>query len=635
LTLLLLFSFFSIWIIAGNQDHEPDWRLSLIQAGIVWGGLVVLGTELLSAFGLLNRLFLAIYWLIPISVGVVWIWIRLGSGKVLRLPIVYHYHSKLGSLLDMVVILILIITAVVAFTSPPNSLEALVTRMSRVSHWQQNQSLAHFATGNEAQNFLSPGADFIFLQLRVLAGHDRWVNLAAWLGFAGSIAAAASLANILGASINGQRLAAIFTATLPGAIVHATGATNVTLASFWVLSAVLMALIYIEKTSNTFTLILTGIAAGLAVLTQATSFVFLLPLGFYLLVVILRRNGAAKLVISAVIIFLMMGVTNAGVIHRNQRTYQMGFTPVALTGQLNEIHGWQVAISNIARQTIMRTNYPLSVIGERQEELMSNLHDLLEFDSSDARSTVEPGLSASIGRTSEAASGNQFHALLVIIGIIVLTILALSGKVGHRLLVYTGLTLISFLLFVYLLKWDPNNASQLLTLFILLSPVLGLLFSKINKNIYEVLAAVLLLVFALPFILQTQERPIIPDRSKTSPFSIFNTRTEALYFVNSPHFYKDYLAITDMIQQNQLQKIGLNLGSTSAEYPFWVFLGAPESRVLINWVETSTPSSKYLDQRFQPEVIICDICTDIDIESYTQEYEMISFDHFDVFILDE
>ncbi len=635
MTLLLLFSFISIWIIAGNQDHEPDWRLSLIQAGIVWGGLVVLGTEFLSAIGLLNRLFLAIYWLIPISVGAVWIWIRLRSGKVLRLPIVYHYHSKLGTLLDMIVILILIITAVVAFTSPPNSHEALVTRMSRVALWQQNESLAHFATGNEAQNFLSPGADFIFLQLRVLAGHDRWVNLAAWLGFAGSIAAAASLANLLGASINGQRLAAIFTATLPGAIVHATGATNVTLASFWVLSSVLMALIYVEKNDNTYILILAGIAAGLAILTEAASFVILLPFGFYLLVVIFRRKGAGKLAISAVIIFLMMGVTNVGVIYRNQRTYQMGFSPVSLTGQLNETHSWQVALSNIARQTIMHTNTPYSDMGEWQEDIKSDVHNFIGFDSSDPRTTVETGMFAPTGPKSEAASGSPLHALLVIFGMIVLATMALSGKIGHHLIIYTGLILLSFLLLIYLLKWDPNNSSQLLPLFFLFSPVFGLLLSKMNKDIYEVLVAAILLGFALPFILQTQERPVIPDKTQTTPVSIFKSSREALFFVSIPHLYKEYLVITDMIQQNQLQKIGLNLGSTSAEYPFWALLNAPESGVLINWVETSAPSSKYIDQGFQPEAIICESCTEADIKKYTQIYEMISFDHFDVFIMDE
>ena len=635
MTLLLLFSFISIWLIAGNQDHEPDWRMSLIQAGIVWGSLVVLGTEFLSAFGLLNRLFLAVYWSIPIIFGSVWVWLRLRSGKVLRLPIVYHYHNKLGTLLDMVVILILIITAVVAFTSPPNSHEALVTRMSRVAQWEQNERVAHFATGNEAQNSLSPGAEFIFLQLRVLAGDDRWVNLAAWLGFAGSIAAAASLAELLGASINGQRLAAIFAATLPVAIVHATSATNVTLASFWVLSAVLMALIYLEKTNKTYTLIMTGVASGLAVLTYAASFVFLLPFSFYLLVVIYRRNGAAKLAMSAAIILIMMGITNAGVIYRNQRTYKLGFSPVALSGHLNESHNWRVALSNIARHTVMHTKVPISVVGEWQDKIKSDLHDFIGLDIIDPRTTVESGVSFPTGSTSEATSGNLLHSLTVIIGIIILAIMALSGKIGHRLIIYTGLNLISFLLLVYLLKWDPNNSGQLLPLFFLFMPVLGLLLSKINKDIYEVLAAALLLVSALPFLLQTQERPIIPTKHHPTPVSIFKSSRELLYFVNFPHLYPDYVAITNLIQQNQDQKIGLNLGSTSAEYPFWVLLGAPGSGYLINWVDTSTPSSKYLDQGFHPEVIICELCTESVIESYSQNYEKVSFDLFDVFILDE
>ena len=155
---LLFISFFSIWIIIGNTEREPNWRLALVQAAIIWGGFMVLGTEILSWFDSINRISLGLMWAIPILFSFIWTLLWLKRGKVLRLPIVYHRDSWVGTILDILVILILVITAVIAFVSPPNSNDALISDMTRVAHWTQNQSLAHYPTEIESQNSHSPGA---------------------------------------------------------------------------------------------------------------------------------------------------------------------------------------------------------------------------------------------------------------------------------------------------------------------------------------------------------------------------------------------------------------------------------------------------------------------------------------------
>ena len=71
--------------------------------------------------------------------------------------------------------------------------------MSRVAHWAQNQSLDHFATEIESQNYGAPGAEIIQLNLFVFTGSDQTANMVAWVAYVGAIAAAASLADVLGA----------------------------------------------------------------------------------------------------------------------------------------------------------------------------------------------------------------------------------------------------------------------------------------------------------------------------------------------------------------------------------------------------------------------------------------------------
>jgi hypothetical protein len=265
---LIFFAFLSIWIIVGNLEREPNWRLALIQAGIIWASYLTVGTEVLSLFSAVTRVGLLSLWLLPVVGGILWVWSWLKQGKVLRLPIIYRYRSWVGTILDVLVLLILLTSLVVAVVAPPNSNGGLVFRMSRVAHWAQNKQLSHYPTGIEIQNSYSPGAEIIILNVYVLDGGDRFANLAAWLGFAGCVLAAASIARVLGADVNGQRMASIFAATLPVAIVQATSAMNDTLVSFWIVSSVLMLLLYSRKSQKSIHLILTSLSAALAILTK-------------------------------------------------------------------------------------------------------------------------------------------------------------------------------------------------------------------------------------------------------------------------------------------------------------------------------------------------------------------------------
>ena len=76
---LVILSFTSIWIIVGNSEREPKWRMALIEAAIIWAAYMIICTEVLSLFHAINRLALGIVWSIPILVGIAWVWLRLSQ----------------------------------------------------------------------------------------------------------------------------------------------------------------------------------------------------------------------------------------------------------------------------------------------------------------------------------------------------------------------------------------------------------------------------------------------------------------------------------------------------------------------------------------------------------------------------
>jgi len=77
------------------------------------------------------------------------------------------------------VVLVLTVTATVAWLSPPQTWDSLVYHMSRVAHWAQNRSVWHYATGIDRQGSMSPGAEVITLNFYVLSAGDRLATLPA------------------------------------------------------------------------------------------------------------------------------------------------------------------------------------------------------------------------------------------------------------------------------------------------------------------------------------------------------------------------------------------------------------------------------------------------------------------------
>jgi len=629
---LMILSFLSFWIIVGNGEREPDWRFALIQTVIFWGSYLVLGTELLSLFSMLNRLWLGILWSLPILAGILWIIIWLNQGKILRLPVVYHRDSWIGFVLDMMVILILVITALVAFVAPPNSSTAMVTRMSRVAHWEQNQSLAHYATGIESQNSNTSGAEQIALNFYVLGGDDKAVNFVAWIGFAGSVAAAASLAKVFGAGQNGQRMAAIFSATLPGAITQASSMTNHIVVAFWIVSAVLMLLQFTKQSQKPIYLVLAGLAASLAVITKPTAWIYLWPFGLYAVVVLRQRLGMGKMLLWAVYAFGILALLYGGQVLRNEQTYGQFYRPEELAVQMNDLRNWRVMISNISRNAALHADLPFARADGWLRDNMEDLHDRLETDISESRTTMADRFYIPEVNTSEETSGNPLHAAMIVLSVTAIVGMVLLGKEDPDILFYISAIFFSMVLFAYFLKWQPSGSRLQLPFFILFAPLLAVLLDWAQKTRIETILAVILLVYAMPWLFQTAERPILLADNRTFSVSVFNESWQRLYFATNPEDYKAYSGVTNDLKARGVTRIGLNLQPDSEEYPLWALLGARDDRLEIQWVDVNTPSTRYLDPSFDPDAIICEGCSAGEMTRYATGYKHLQYESIDLFV---
>src|SRR5262249_30781806 len=203
------------------------------------------------------------------------------------------------------------VTITVALVAVPNNWDSLSYRLPRIEQWIQQGSLAHFPTGNIRQVASNPAAEMLILHFRLLAESDRLDNLVQALAFAGSIAMSALVAWRLGASRNGQILAALYTATLPMAILEGSSTQNDLVVSFFLLAAFERLLAW-RSSGRIVHSIGVGVALGLAILTKGTAYFFAVPLFLFLFIVgMLARNHSRQNIQGIVAMVIIVLVINA------------------------------------------------------------------------------------------------------------------------------------------------------------------------------------------------------------------------------------------------------------------------------------------------------------------------------------
>jgi hypothetical protein len=164
-------------------------------------------------------------------------------------------------------------------------------------------------------------------------------------------------------------------------------------------------------------------------------------------------------------------------------------------------------------------------------------------------------------RRHEDFAANGYHVVLTLLAV---GALAASGDLRRRrvLVIYVGLLVTSFLVFSFLLRWQPWNSRLHLPLFVLGAPVLGIVFAR--SRAVAALVAVLALSTAVPWLLHSETKNLVGARS------VFRRDRTAQYFVNRPDLQDPYRTAAETIAARRCAEIGLLMGDNDWEYPLWV-----------------------------------------------------------------
>ena len=233
LVLLPIAAFVCIWLLINALNHtdkfpELTWQETLLFASLFWFVYLSLGVELLSLFKGLTRLSVALMWALLI--------LGLGVAEWKRKYIVKGW-KRLGQMISLpkrpfeifslsIIVVILVILLITGIMSPPNIHDVLLYHITRVVHWIQNQTVAHYPTAITYQLFHPPFAEYNLLNWTILSGNDYLSAFHQWYGLVLTLITVGAIAKELGADKKGQWFSALFTVTLPLVVLQTASAKN-------------------------------------------------------------------------------------------------------------------------------------------------------------------------------------------------------------------------------------------------------------------------------------------------------------------------------------------------------------------------------------------------------------------------
>ena len=594
IALILLFLIF--------QNQNRDWRDSCLSALVTWGVILTLVTELGSLFRLLNLPWLTVQWLIIDTVlMVIYRRFYLKRKKIVRRNQVLKRGNFLKSSWFSLVLLggvalIVVLVGITAIVAAPGGTEPMVYYLSRVAHWVQNQSVAHYPTHILRQLYHNPWAEFAITHLQILSESDRFANLIQWGSMLGSIIGVSLIARQLGADLHGQVLATVICTTIPVGILQSSGTRNDYVAALWLVSLAYFMLLTFTAGVSFANISRVGASLGLALLTNVATYIYAFP--FYLWLVAwgikTLRWQVWKLIFTTLIIALAI---NLGHYWRNFELFQ---SPLGISEiQLLDDFSLPIWISNIVKQLafhadVVRNLGLQDIITPTTgtiNQFITTIHGVLGLDVNDPRTMSTkastfyvPGIS-----TFEDTAGNPVHLVLILLS----SLWLIANKRLRRqqyLFCYFLVLASGFLLFCAFFTWAPWRCALHLPLFVLFSALIGIVLSKsCHYQIINILAVILLLI-SHPWVLNNRLRPLVGSNS------ILTTARADTYAKPTSKLLKGYQKSVQIARERECSQIGLTGENIRQEYPLWVMFQQSQHKFTLRHVNVANESAAIANQ---------------------------------------
>jgi hypothetical protein len=442
----------------------------------------------------------------------------------------------------------LLVTGIIAASTPTNTWDCLVYHLPRQFMWMQQHSVAHYPAGDLRQLEMPPFTEFAGVNMWILSGVDRWGNLIQWAAL-GLTAVAASLVVLeLGMGRRAQALAALLVVCNPAAAVQATNGKNDIVVALWAVMLFYLAVrIWRLRRFTAVDALIVGTTLGLSLLTKGTSYIYAFPSCLFIGFGMLRASGHLRLregvetgalpnregvralgrmaLLGAALTALAMAI-NAGHWVRNYRAFESPITVTPEKGgyQLyNQVHSAGALASNLLRNATIHTSLP-----ERIPNFRGGMIELPKFKAANqAQMRGVERIHAWMGQDANAPEttmrtqpyrvqdtwwhdGNNPAPMYLVLGAVVVIAAILRPR---RILAWTAppallIPFAAMALFAFLLCWQPWHARLHIAGISLLAPVAAAVVSQLRWYLFRGALVAGTVLLSWPGLVLNQAKPM-------------------------------------------------------------------------------------------------------------------------------
>jgi hypothetical protein len=390
-------------------------RLEHLGRAAILGGLALtLGNEILGWFRALRFLPVTLLWICVISAVIGCVLNRNRRSSLDKAEPVEEEAGWLARSIRPFLFGLAAYVLVAALWSPPNTWDSMVFHLPRQIRWIQQGSLEHFPTHVLHQLFRGPLAEIWQANLQIIFGADHATKLVSVLSWALVGLFAYLVAAGWGAHTTACRLASWLALTIPIGFLGSLTTKNDLMVTAWVLATVWLAQKAYRGEFGAREAFLCGAAAGMAGLTKATGWFFLLGLSPWLVHSLwrLRRRYlyAALFVVPVVLL-------NAGHWSRNLAVFgEPLYFRRDLSMHPNQSLTFGRVVSRLVKESAFHLATPWDAGNRWIEQWILELHHAMDLDILDPDTTYpERSFSVRFRPYSESEAGSPLHFGFVVL----------------------------------------------------------------------------------------------------------------------------------------------------------------------------------------------------------------------------
>jgi 4-amino-4-deoxy-L-arabinose transferase-like glycosyltransferase len=624
----------ALWLCAINcclafyKDSTQSFRRSLLSSALIVFFFLAASTEILSTVNLINNIAVTATWVI-FNLALFFVCRKLSAQNQLTIS---QVHSKwsissraflkdLGGLTQFLLISLFLLTLIVAVVATPNNLDSLTYHLSRLGYWIQQGNVEHFATNIERSISFSPFSEYVHLHTFLLLGSEHAFQPLQWLCLVGILAYISLLIEILSGSKLAMRIALCFAATLPIAVLESMTTQNDLVVTFFILATAFYVFDYV-KNQHRITLFLIVLSAALGLMTKGTFVFYALPFGSYLFVSMILKpvlwKPLAGLIGATIIVVLLI---NAPFWYR---TYKIFDSPIGnmSNGNQTDIKNPAVFFSSASKHIFLHLGFvsPGNRYNNMLEKQLNNFHEAIDVPIN----AQETGMEFKMNKLNfnEDFAHNFFGMWLVLFSIPLL----FFAKLTVRGKWYAGLSFSSFLIFCFFIGYQIYGSRLHIPFFMLISPVIGLVYGSVLSILFSKIFIVLLWLSALPFALLSSAHPLLSTKwffEKVFPMinstmhlnmqvdsdNLQNMKRESVLFAKPEKiiwgdYWDEMEKLKNYINSLNPKRIGFDFVEASSDYGYQYSLRGPDR--IFEHILVRNPSKILENPTFQPDVIIAE-----------------------------